>query len=49
MLAAAPKRLAGSGSCLDDWRPFLFGSCIEGWSFRFSGEEAVSGEGMGAF
>lgn len=45
MLAAAPKRLARLGSSDDS----LIAFCIEGRYCRFGGEEAVSGEGMGAF
>ena len=45
MLAAAPKRLAGLGSSEDSLVAFR----IEGRYCRFGGEEAVSGEGMGAF
>lgn len=46
MLAAAPKRLAGSGCSSDEARSSRVESCIERGASGFSEAETVSGAGM---
>lgn len=46
VLAAAPKRLAGSACSADDGRPGLVASCIEREACRFSEAGTVSGGSM---